>query len=241
MVAGILGGSLDVGGGNPLPLAQARERGLAFVYIAPGYLYDAADPPGSMLVVPAGSPLHSAKDLDGKTIALTSLASIDRIAAAMWLDRHGGDTGSMKFVEIPPSAMSEAVASGRVDAAMIGQPALGAALDAGRVRGFARAYDAIGKHVMVTGWFTTAEWAAKHADEARRFQRAINAAAAWAVQHPEAAAQVLEKELNISVARAHEYHARSLDPSLFQPILDGAVRYKLLAAPLDARELIFKG
>jgi NitT/TauT family transport system substrate-binding protein len=239
-LAAVVGGSLQVGGGNPLPLAQARERGLNVVLIAPGYIYDAADPPGSMLVVNSQSSIGSGKDLIGKTVAITSLGSVDHVAASVWLDSHGGDTNSVKYVEIPPSAMGDAVASGRVDAALIGQPALGAALEGGRVRALARPYDAVGRHIMVTGWFSTGEWASSHPDQVRRFQVAINQAAAWAVQNPEAAAQVLGKYLKINMQRAHEYHARSLDPSLVQPLLDGAVRYKILSRPIKAEELFWK-
>src|SRR5580658_5710396 len=36
ILAAIAGGALDVGIGNPLPLANAHEHGLGFVYIAPG-------------------------------------------------------------------------------------------------------------------------------------------------------------------------------------------------------------
>jgi ABC-type nitrate/sulfonate/bicarbonate transport system substrate-binding protein len=93
---------------------------------------------------------------------------------------------------------------------------------------------------MITGWFTMEDWAAKHPSEVQRFRASIDQAARWAVANPEAAGQVLTKYFRYSVPRAHEYHARSLDPALLQPILDGAARYKVLSAPLDARELMWR-
>jgi NitT/TauT family transport system substrate-binding protein len=242
ILAGIAGGSLQVGFGNPLPLANARERGLKFVFIAPGYLYDWADPEaGTMLIVAAAGPIREAKDLNGKTLAGTSLRSIDTIAAYSWMDAHGGTSSTVKFVELPQAAMGEAVASGRIDGAVVSQPSLGASLATGRTRGLVRPYDALGRRVMVSGVFTTEEWADKHPDEARRIRAAINEAAVWAVKNPEAAAEVLQRNLKIATQRAHEYHARTLDPSFIQPVLDGALRYKFMTQKMDARELIWKG
>src|SRR5277367_1529960 len=40
IVSAIAGGSLQIGGGTPLPLAQARSQGIKVVMIAPGYIYD---------------------------------------------------------------------------------------------------------------------------------------------------------------------------------------------------------
>src|ERR1700722_20549429 len=37
IVSAIAGGSLQIGGGTPLPLAQARGRGIKVVIIAPGH------------------------------------------------------------------------------------------------------------------------------------------------------------------------------------------------------------
>lgn len=240
ILAATVGGSLQIGIGNPLPVANARSQGIHITYIAAGYLYDAANAPGTLLVIAANSPIREAKDLNGKSIAGTAVKSIDTIAAFAWMDGHGGDSSTVKSVEVPQSAMAEAVASGRVDAAVLSEPFLGAAIEAGKVRGLARCYDALGRQVIVSGWFATDEWAAKHADTIRRFRAAINEGAAWAVKNPEQAALVLQKYLKSSIPRAHEYHARTLDPRFIQPVLDGAVRYKMLSRPMDAREIIWK-
>jgi NitT/TauT family transport system substrate-binding protein len=241
ILAAIAGGSLQLGFGNPLPLANARERGLKFVFIAPGFLFDSNDPPRSMLVVGPNSPIRVAKDLNGKTIAGTAVTSVDTIAAFAWIDAHGGDSSTVKFVELPQGAMGDAVASGRIEAATISEPALGDAVAGGKVRNLGYAYGALGKRVMISGIFSTEEWANKHPDAIRRLREATNAAAAWAVRNPEPAAAILLKYMKLSIPRAYEYHARTLDPALIQPVLDGALRYKFIKAPMDAREIIWKG
>lgn len=242
IVSAIIGGSLQIGGGSPLPLAQARTRGLKVVMIAPGYIHDyKASTPINDLVVGATSPIHNAKDLEGKTVAVTQVRGLDEIAVDAWVDANGGDSHTMKFVEIPQNAMADAVAAGRVAAAQLNVPALADALAAGKVRILANSYDAIAKYFFGSVWFASQDWADQHPDIVRKFAAAINQAGAWATRNPVAAANVLRKYMKVTDTRAHEYHGRTLDPALIQPILDASYRYKLLTTPVNANDLIWKG
>jgi NitT/TauT family transport system substrate-binding protein len=242
IVSAIAGGTLQIGGGTPLPLAQARGRGIKIVMIAPGYIYDSKAPSLiSALTVSVNSPIRNAKDLAGKTIAVTALRGLDEIAIDSWLDANGGDSKSVNFTEFPQNAMAEAVAAGRVDAAQIGDPALSAAIDAGKVRVLAKSYDSISKRLFGSVWFASEDWATQNPEVVHKFAVAINQAAAWATRNPVAAAAVMRKYLKVDYARAHEYHARSLDRDMIQPILDAALHYKFLTTPVTANELIFKG
>lgn len=242
IVSAIVGGSLQIGGGSPLPLAQARARGIKVVLIAPGFIHDYKAPkPNNLLVVGANSPIRDAKDLTGKTIAVTGLRGLDEIAVDAWLDANGGDSKSVKFTELPQNAMPEAVAAGRVDAAELGDPGLSAAIDTGKVRSLANSYDAIAKYFFGSVWFASEDWANQHPDVVRKFAAAINQAGTWATRNPVAAAAVMQKYMKVTFTRAHEYHGRTLDPALIQPVLDAAVRYKLLAPPMKANDLIWKG
>ncbi len=157
-----------------------------------------------------------------------------------WLDAHGGDSHSVKYTEFPQNAMADAVAAGRVDAAEIGDPALSGALEAGKVRILAKAYDSIANRIFGSVWFASEDWATQHPDDVRKFAAAINQAAAWATRNPVAAAKVLQKYMKVTYSTAHEYHGRTLDPAFIQPVLDAVVRYKLLTTPMSANDLIFK-
>ncbi|MBV8601193.1 MAG: ABC transporter substrate-binding protein, partial [Candidatus Eremiobacteraeota bacterium] len=174
IVAAVSGGALQIGAGNPLPLAQARQRGVNVVLIAPGYLYELDGPSlNDVFAVAAKSPLQRASDFNGKTLAVTGVRGLDQIAAFAWLDQHGGDSSTVKTVEIPQPAMADAVADGRVDGAMIADPGLTAGLDAGKIRVFAKAYGSFGKRIFVATWFATPEWANRNPDAVRKFAAAI--------------------------------------------------------------------
>jgi NitT/TauT family transport system substrate-binding protein len=240
IAAAIVGGSLQIGISNPLSIAIARENRFPFVYIAPGYMYDTdINPPYTALVVAAQSTIKSGKDFEGKAIAGTGTKGLDYLAARAWVDQHGGDSSNVSIIELPQGSMEDAVVSGRVAGAILAEPALSVALGTGRVKILGKTYDAVSKRFMVVGWFTTADWATKNSDDVRKFELAINEAAAWAVKNPEAAADVLRKYMKTTFTRAHEYHVRSLDPGLIQPVLDASVKYKLLSRPENASEMLF--
>jgi NitT/TauT family transport system substrate-binding protein len=242
VVAAVVGGTLQIGAGSPLPVAQARERGIPVLLVAPGYLYESnGATPIDALAVAVTSKARSGADLNGKTIAVAGIKSVAQIAAFSWIDKNGGDSSTVKAIELPQSAMADAVADGRIDAAEIGDPALSAGIDTGKVRIIGKAYDAINPRLFASVWFATDDWAAKNGDVIRRYTAAINEASDWAVKNPEAAADILRKYMNVTYTRAHEYHSHTLDRAYIQPLLDAAYKYKVLERPMDTNELIWKG
>ena len=98
----------------------------------------------------------------------------------------------------------------------------------------------MGTRFFVSCWFAKRDWADRNADAVRRYRAAIDRAGAWATRNPVAAAAILRKYMSISEDRAHEEHARSIDPAFVQPIIDAAVKYKLLDHPMEASDIIWK-
>ena len=240
IVAGIAAGAIQIGAGNPVPLANAHLRGIDVVLVAPGTMNDETVQPFlSGMIVAANSPLQTAKDLNGKTVAVNTLHSVDQIAAMTWIDKNGGDSRTLRFLEVPNLTMVDAIAAGRVDAAIVADPGYTTGIESGRVRRFASVNSGIGKRFMITAWFSSRAWANANADFLHKFDAILNQAATWAVKNPVAAAAVLHKYLRLSTTRAHERHAATLDPSMLQPLIDAAVRYKVLGQPLDVRDIIW--
>ena len=238
IAAAVAGGTLQIGCSNPLPIAVAHERGLNFVIIAPGTLHDTTADPPNFMVAP-NSKLRTGKDFNGATIAVTALSGLDPLGALGWIDQHGGDSRTVKMIELPHTLMADAVAGGRVAAALMADPARAAALSAGKVRSLADSYESIGKRFFVSAWFANRDWADKNPDLVRRYRIAIDRAGDWATRNPVAAAAILKKYMSISEDRAHEEHAASIDPAFVQPVIDAAVKYKYLDHPMDAGAIIW--
>src|SRR6185312_12394717 len=127
VAAAVAGGAADVGQSNVVSLAAAHDRGISFVIIAPASLYT-SKVPQSALVVAKNSPIRNARDLEGKTFATSGLKTIAQIGPQAWIDRNGANSAGIKWVEMPFSATAEAVAAGRVDAALLSEPELGEAV-----------------------------------------------------------------------------------------------------------------
>jgi len=101
----------------------------------------------SELVVAANSTVRDTKDLNGKIVAVSGLKNVQEVGFDKWMDSNGGDWKSVHVVEVPFSATAEAVASGRVDAAMMAEPELGTALAGKRVKILSAPFESIGQGI----------------------------------------------------------------------------------------------
>jgi NitT/TauT family transport system substrate-binding protein len=238
IAAAVSGGDLQIGVSSILQLAEARGAGVPFVIIAPGGLHDGKAAHTANLVVAANSPITKPAELNGKIIAVNTLNGLDQIIADALIDANGGDSTTVKYVEVPPAAAADTVVAGRVAAAQLEEPELSGA--GTRVRRLGDGEDAIGPRFATTGWFTTDDWLAKNKDVARRFAAAIFAAGAWAMQNPDKAGGVLHDALGLTQARGTQTFAIARNPGELTPLLTTAVKYKV-AKPVSAGQLFWDG
>jgi NitT/TauT family transport system substrate-binding protein len=240
MVAVVAANYYDIGTITTVALAAARAHGIAAHMIAPGPLHLTADST-AMLMVLQSSPLRGAKDLDGKTIALTGLANISSFSVQAWLKKNGADLSSIKFAEMPLPTMAAALQAGRVDAAMMDEPFITSA--GSFARPFAKPYDVIAPRFLVAGWFSSDAWLQQHPDLAAKFVGAMRKAHEWAATHPEETAAILVDHTKLTaetVARmARVRFGTTLDTLSLQPILDAAYASGMLAKPESASDLIW--
>jgi NitT/TauT family transport system substrate-binding protein len=240
VVAAVVSNAIDIGYSAFDTLAAIHQKGVPLVVIAPGPEYlSPATTHDAALVVAENSTIHQAKDLNGKIVATNTLHSLSDIAPRLWMDQNGGDSTTVKFVEVPFSAMSAALEAGRIDAGWIVEPSLGVVKN-GRVVFYG--YDVIAKHFLLGAWFTTAQWAKDHSDAVKRFAAAIRETAAWANKNPEKSGEILAKYTKIDpsviamMVRAH--FADQLTPALMQPLIDVSAKYNGFAR-FPAEELLY--
>jgi len=241
IAAGLIGGSLDVGVASIGSLSTAHARGLPVLAIAPGGIYNSAAPT-TVLAVPAASPLRNAKDLAGKTIGLQTVGELGQFTTMSWIDKNGGHSKSVKFLEIPSSSMADALARGRIDVAFIAEPYYTQAKPA--VRFFGAGYDGIAKRFLNTAWLATNDWISRNPASAKKFVTAMRQAAVWAnqPQNAEASGAILAKYTKIApetIAKMQRAQfALTLDPAMLQPVIDVSAQYKVIARAFPATELI---
>jgi len=228
IVSAVLGGSLDIAYTTIDTVASGHAHGVPLVVIAPAtdYLDPLSLKTAGILVRP-DSPIRSAKDLSGKTIALPALHSLGTTGASAWIDANGGDSSTVNYVEIPFPAEPAALATSRVDAIFEVEPFFGAAAKTNRVLMYG--YDAIGKHFTQNLWVTTPDWARAHADLVSRFVAVIHQTAVWANRNQDQSAPLLAKYTNISVeviaSMVRVHYAEEMTPALLQPGIDASAKY----------------
>jgi len=242
-VAAMLGGSIDIGGSNSLSFLQARDKGLPLKIVSAQAVYRAGAA-STALVESAASTVRSAQDLNGKVVAVNALGGSPHIAVEMWLDKNGGDSKAVRYTEVTFTEMPAALAANRVDAAMIAEPSLTAALDQhGRILG--DAYGALGRLWLSDAIVGTESWIDIHADEAKRFAQALHAAALWANRNHDKTAPISAKFLNIDpiVVRTmrRAVYPEQVTPALLQPVIDAGVAYHALSKPLVAADAFSAG
>ena len=239
VAAAVAGGTADIGKSNLSSLCAAFLRGLPFVAIAGANMYNAKTHQSELVVAP-NSTIRSAKDLNGKTIAVGGLKNVQEVGFNKWMDTNGGNWTSTHILEIPFSATAEAIVTGRIDAAMMAEPELGAALAAKKVKILATPFDSIGKQWVLGTWFTTQAYAKAHPDVIKAYAQAMVMAAEWANKNQGESGKILEASTGIPVgpSASRLLFATELESRDMQPLIDASAKYGGLKNTFPAAQLL---
>ena len=238
IAAAVVSGALDVGGINVLSLASAHEKGIPLKIIGSGSTYTTKNPTTVMLV-PNESSLRNAHDLTGKTVAVNVLKGIAHISAQSWIDKNGGDSKSVRFIEMPFASMPAALSAARVDAAVVAEPALSESRGQARLLG--KSYDGIADLWMIDAWVASASWIAANAELARKFSEAMRQAAVWANRNQDKTAELISTATKIDLAVVRSMRRATflehVNLAVVQPVIDVGAQYGALAAKFPASDL----
>jgi NitT/TauT family transport system substrate-binding protein len=243
VASAIIGGALEIGKSSLIGLITAHSRGVPFTLVAAASEWN-GDAPTNGTLVRSDSQLRTARDLAGKTVAVPALRGQLQVATMAWVDQNGGDSSTVRFVELPAAANIGALDTGRIDAATFVNPNFAEALATKRTRLFASVSSSIAKHYLAAGYFCTVDWATKNADIVRTFARGIVESSRYCNDHHAETVGLIAGFTKIDpqvIARMERVTIGvSLDPVEIQPQIDVAVKYKTIPTRFDAREIIFQ-
>lgn len=241
IASAVIGGAVDIGKSSLTALITAYSKGIPIVLIAPSALYN-PDSPVTGTIVRADSPLRSARELNGKTVSVQSVRGSLQLATMAWVDQNGGDSSTIKFLELPPPAGLIALDSGRVDAVTLANPFLTQAVSEKKARVLGWSSEAIAKRFLLTAYFTMKDFAAKNPDAVTHFAQAMAASGTYLNSHHAETVQLVARFTGASpeaVAKIPgETFATSLDPRDVQPYIEASVKYKFIPDRIDAAALI---
>ncbi len=240
VAAAVASGTYDFGKSSLPSLIEAHERGVPFVLVAPAALYDPRAPYAAVLIG-RDSPIRTGKDANGLTFSVAALSDLGHVALQAWVDRNGGDSKSVHFVEIPFSAVAPAVDQGRVAGGEVSEPTMAAALATGKFR-IINTGLAIAPSFYITAWFTTRDYSAKHPGIVRAFARVVGASATYTnAHHAETApmmADYTSVPLSIIMQMTRAVEGIHLGEAQIQPLIDASVKYGTIKRSFPAQELI---
>jgi len=239
IAAALAGGALDVGAVDLILLANAVNRGIPLVAIAGSGLFRATEPTSGLYVL-ASSPLRTAKQFEGQTIAVGTLQSLTSGSLRMWLAQNGADPAKVQFAEMKFAEMAAALQRGTVASAYMVEPTI--TQNASLVKLIATPYSAIDPVFPISVVITTRAWLAQNAGLARRFVAALYDTARWANANRAQTAALAAKYTGLDasfIARTHRTEfATALDAGQVQAVLDAAVANKLIDRPTSAADVI---
>jgi NitT/TauT family transport system substrate-binding protein len=239
VITALLGGALDVGLGNLAAVSAAHSRGLPIAVIAPGALYSSATTTQAILVTNA-SPIKTAKDLAGKRMGVTGLSSLLQVGIRAWIDKNGGDSTAVQYVELPTPTMIDALTAGRIDACGMVEPWVSQAHATCRVIG--APFSSIGDRFLITAWVANRSWVDANRPTVRQFVTVVRRTADWVNANPKASAEILARFLHLSPDLVNGMQrtrmATVLEPGLIQPVIDAAAKYRLVLQRFSAGDLI---
>jgi NitT/TauT family transport system substrate-binding protein len=243
---GILGGALDVGVTNSGSMSSAFIRGLPLQMLACGAVYSPASPI-SHVAVAKNSPIASAKDMSGKTIAVSTLKDMLQGTVLNWIERNGGDWKTVNFVELPMPQMAGAIAAKRIDGGAIVEPYYTSAK--ADLTNLGYNYSAVNndKPFQTLGIAVSKDWYAKNPATGKKIATAIHQAGKWANDPKNAAeaAKLLGAFTKVEAAVIAGYprlaFAEANNPLLIQPVIDMLAKYTFIPRVFSAAELFAPG
>lgn len=241
IVPAVVSGDYQFGFSNVTSLLLATSNGVPLKAVAPGDSTTGVDPDFSGVVVRADSPVQSAEDLPGHTVAVNSLNNIGDSTIRKVVETAGGDPSAVSFVEIGFPDMPAALASGQVDAAWIVEPHLTRAIQAD-ARVVAWNYQETDPELMNAAYFTSQQFAAKNPDTVAAFVRALTASFEYAQDNPEETRAILDEYTDIDPAVKEamtlprfgtEFSVESVEL-----LADLALEYGLVTSEIDYTDLL---
>jgi NitT/TauT family transport system substrate-binding protein len=230
--------AIDIGMDDAIEVANPYIAGMQIAFFGPSATYNSTHTTSRLVTAPQ-SKITTAKDCEGKTVAVITLASMSANATRDWLKTNGADQTKVRLVELPFSAMVPGLQRGTIDVALLTEPYLSLLKD--QVRPLAVPHDSIGKFYYLSSFFAKRDWINNNKALAHAFMQGMYEAAQWANTHNNESAAILAKysKLQLDQVRGmtRVLFATSFDPTLLQPVLDLGLRHGELKRPVKASEI----
>ena len=238
-------GAINIGWTNVVSMCQGHLQGLDFRFVANGAIAKRGTNDVFGVMVRPDSPIQNGKDLEGKTIGVNTLRNILHAVASFWVEKHGGDPGKVKWVEVPLPQMAVALVNKQIDAFLAVEPFVHVPvriLKQARVIGYP--LGEMAPRLLIASYFGSEAWIEKNVGLVRAFVTAVNRGIDTHNADLGEARAVIAKHTGMKPEMLKDMplpaFEKKIVPSDIEPLLDAAFRYKLVERKFPPQELISK-
>jgi NitT/TauT family transport system substrate-binding protein len=197
----LLKGSMQFGVVDLPTAIIATQQGVPISVVAPIAVGSSGERGFGGVIARSGSGISKPSDLVGKTVAVNQLNGTSQTLVTAALKKLGADAAKVHYVEIAPEQTIGALKSGRVDAAVTGEPLISIALSMGMSYVLNQEKDTVAgtaTFVFVAG----KSYISSHPAAVAAFAQAITAANAAANSDPAAVKQIMINQDKVPPALA---------------------------------------
>jgi NitT/TauT family transport system substrate-binding protein len=203
IVAALASGTTQFGFVTTNVLIDAVGHGVPIKCISPVDGNQTSNPNGgsAVLLAAPGSGITSPKQLDGKTVAVVQLNSLNSVDVQELVSKAGGSATAMHLIALPFPQMPQALKSHTVDAAVVVSPFSATAIKEGATP-IAHPNSELFPDGTLTCIATSNSYIASHPTQVKAWYDSIIESSAYAKNHPSEALATLTKYLKLSPAAA---------------------------------------
>lgn len=235
-------GEVDLTCGNYVSFLQAQDKGtfkLSIVGDAAVLTSNYVD-----VLVNPDSPIRSAKDLEGRKVAVNVLNNIQTLTLDAILKAQGADPSKVKYVPVPFPQMGPALQKNQVDAISTVEPFVSDLKQKVGARVVVDGGGAPVTNVPLSGYLGTQKFTTENPKTAAAFQRALFKAQQAATGDRKKVEEVLPgyARIDAKVASAITLPGfpASLDPARLQRVVDLMTAAGQLKSPPDLNSLLYR-
>jgi ABC-type nitrate/sulfonate/bicarbonate transport system substrate-binding protein len=197
----LLNGSMQFGAVDVPTAIIAAQQGVGVSVVAPLAVGSAAARGFGGVIARSGSGIGKPADLVGKKVSVNQLNGTSQTLLAAALKKQGTDPAGVHYVEVAPEQTIAALKTGRVDAAVTGEPLISMALGMGMSYVLNQEKDTVAGAATFV-WVAAKSYISSHPAVVAAFAKAVIAANAAANSDPAAVKQIMIKQDQVPAALA---------------------------------------
>ena len=188
--ASVISGSVEIGGMNIATFLHAIDGGVDLVAVAGSSMIPNHDAPIALVTAPDWT-YADLRGLEGKSIAMPGIGSAVDVLFRTWIQSQNAEVEKVRIVEVPLPQIPDSLRTHSIDSAVLVEPFLTRAVQAGQARMAVRCTDSLPHAVIATLYAADRRWAERNKSSVAAFRAAIAEGVADAQAHKLEARQSL--------------------------------------------------